>query len=243
VLAPDTLVLLDLIGIDDGARCVDVGCGGGHVSRELARRAGEDGWVVGIDLDQALLELAGADLAAAGITNVEFRCDDAAHLEDAAYDVAYARLLLSHLSDPRAVITAMVNAVRPGGLVAIEDVDTLGWSCCPASAAHDRWIEIYGETIRRRGGDPHLGSKLPALLRAAGVHDLGVAMSQPCGLEGEPKLIAPMALDAMTDFVVGEGVATADDVADIVAQLYRLAADPTVLMGTPRIVHAWGRIE
>jgi SAM-dependent methyltransferase len=242
VMAPDTAALLDRIGIGDGARCVDVGCGGGHVSRELARRAGDDGWIVGIDLDQALLELAGADLAAAGITNVEFRCDDAAHLEDAAYDVAYARLLLSHVSDPAAVIAAMVSAVRPGGAVAVEDLDVDGFSCFPASAAHDRWVEIYRETIRRRGGDPNLGSKLPALLQTAGLRDLQVAVSQPCALDGEPKLIGPMGLDAMTDFVVGEGVASADEVAEILAELYRLAADPAVLMGMPQIVHVWGRV-
>jgi ubiquinone/menaquinone biosynthesis C-methylase UbiE len=64
--------LFDRVGIREGARCVDVGCGGGHVSRELARRVGASGSVVGIDLDAALLELASAHVSAAGITNIEF---------------------------------------------------------------------------------------------------------------------------------------------------------------------------
>jgi hypothetical protein len=46
----------------------------------------------------------------------------------------------------------------------------------------------------------------------------------------------------MTDFVVGEGVATAGEVAAVADELYRLAADPAVLMGMPRIVHAWARV-
>lgn len=215
---------------------------GGHVTRELARRVGPGGSVVGIDLDQELLELAAADLAAASTANVELRCDEASHLEAGAYDLAYARLLLSHVSDPAGVITAMVNAGAPGGAVAVEDLDILGFSCCPPSAAHDRWVEIYGETVRRRGGDAYLGTRLPAMLQAAGVNEVQVAVSQPCSLDGEAKLVLPMALAAMTEFIVGESVATTDEIVDIVAELYCLAADPTVLMGMPRIVHAWGAV-
>jgi SAM-dependent methyltransferase len=240
-LATDTAALLDHIDLRPGQRCVDIGCGGGNVSRELARRVGEDGWVVGIDLDQELLELAGAALAADGITNVEFRCDDAAHLETSAYDLAYARLVLSHVSDPTMVIAAMVDAVRPGGVIAVEDLDISGLTCCPASPAHDRAIEIYGKTVSLRGGDAYLGSKLPALLRAAGLKDLHVTVSQPCGLDGDAKLIVPMVLAGMSEFAAGEGVATAAELADLVNELHRLAADPTVLMGMARMVHVWAR--
>jgi predicted O-methyltransferase YrrM len=240
VMAPATVSLLDQIGIREGDRCVDVGCGGGNVTRELARRVGDQGSVIGLDLDDALLELAAAELTAAGITNVEFRCHDAAHLEDADYDLAYARLLLSHVSDPAGVAAAMVASIKPGGVVAVEDLDFDGYSCYPPCAAHDRWVEIYRETIHRRGGNHHLGPALPALLQTSGVQDIGVAVSQPCSLQGDAKLCAPMALEAMTDVVVSEGVASADEVSHIVAVLYQRAADPTTLMGLPRIVQAWG---
>jgi len=73
--------LFDKVGISKGARCLDVGCCGGHVSRELARRVGARGSVVAIDLDATVLDLARADAAAAGITNVEFRCGDATQLD------------------------------------------------------------------------------------------------------------------------------------------------------------------
>jgi SAM-dependent methyltransferase len=241
VMASATIGLLDTIGVREGDRCVDVGCGGGNVTREIARRVGEHGSVTGLDLDQDLLDLANAELAAADITNVEFRCEDASRVEDAEYDVAYARLLLSHVSDPAGVVEAMVASLKPGGVIAVEDLDFDGYVCYPPCSAHDRWVEIYRETIHRRGGNPHLGPSLPTLLQASGLQDIGVAVSQPCSLRGEAKLIGPMALEAMRDSIVGEGVASAEEVCDIVAELYKRAADPTTLMGAPRIVQAWGR--
>jgi SAM-dependent methyltransferase len=240
VLAPTTVALLDRVGIADGATCVDVGSGWGHITRDLARRAGSRGWVVGIDADQPLLELAAADLANDGITNVEFRCQDASEIEENEYDVAYARLLLSHVSDPKRVLNAMVSSVRPGGVIVVEDLDVSDYRCYPATPAHDRWVEIYRETIRVRGGDPHLGQTLPRRLVRTGLRDVGVTIAQPCSLRGEAKLVAPMALRAMREVVVGEGVAGGDEVDELIAALHRYAADPTTLMGLPRIVQTWG---
>jgi SAM-dependent methyltransferase len=241
VMAPATVALFDRVGIPNGATCVDVGCGGGHVTAELARRAGSRGWVVGIDADEPLLELAAGDLGRDGVTNVEFRCQDASEIDKSEFDLAYARLLLSHVSDPKRVLDAMVGSLRAGGVVVVEDLDVSDYRCYPPTPAHDRWVEIYRETIRRRGGDPHLGQTLPRRLVGAGLRGVAVTITQPCALRGDAKLVAPMALRAMTEFVTGEGVASAEEVDEIVAELYRYAADPTTLMGLPRIVQSWGR--
>jgi SAM-dependent methyltransferase len=240
VMAPATIALLDRAGIPAGGRCVDVGCGGGHVTAELARRVGEDGCVVGIDADEPLLQLAAEDIAAAGLANVEFRCQDASLLDEREYDVAYARLLLSHVSDPDDVIAAMTASLRPGGVLIVEDLDITDFPCYPPTRAHDRLVELYGETIRRRGGDPLLGRSLPTRLARSGLRTVGAAVSQPCALRGEAKLVPATALRAMTASVVGEGIADPEEVTRIVFELHRHAADPTTLMGMPRIVQAWG---
>src|SRR5260370_23987375 len=73
VWAPSTLTLLDELGVAQGGRCIDLGCGGGHVTIELARRAGPEGCAVGFDLDEALLEVARQDAAAQGLDNVTFQ--------------------------------------------------------------------------------------------------------------------------------------------------------------------------
>jgi len=107
-----TCALLDSVGIKRGARCLDAGCGGGHVSRELAARVGETGTVVGIDLDEVALDLARSDALAAGITNVEFRASDATDLDVSGFDVVFARFLLSHVGDAATVVKALVQAIK-----------------------------------------------------------------------------------------------------------------------------------
>ncbi len=56
----DTLALLEHVGVPNGARCLDLGCGGGEVTFELARLAGPGGHVVGVDMDEIKLDLARA---------------------------------------------------------------------------------------------------------------------------------------------------------------------------------------
>lgn len=205
VCAPGTNALLDRVQINAGARCVDIGCGGGHVSRELAQRLGDQGSVLGIDIDATVLDLARADAVTAGITNIEFRPGAATELGEAAYDVAYARCLLSHVEDPAQVLAAVARALKAGGVAIIEDIDFSGYFCHPPCRAHDRYVELYRETVRRRGGNADLGPALPALLQHAGFEQIDVAVSQACALQGEPKLIPPLTLERIADAVIAEG--------------------------------------
>jgi SAM-dependent methyltransferase len=241
VCTPGTNALLDRVGIRRGMQCLDVGCGGGHLSRELAARVGPLGSVVGLDMDDVVLGLAAADAAAEGITNIEFRCCDAGQVDEASYDLAYARFLLSHVDDPAGILAKIASALRPGGIAVLEDVDFRGYFCDPPCAAHDRWVELYRATVRRRGGNADLGPSLPGLLQDSGFDQIEVCVSQACGVTGEAKLIPPLTLERIADAVVAEGVAEADDVAATFAELYAYAADPSTLMGMPRVIQTWGK--
>ena len=239
VHGPFTCALLDSVGINRGARCLDAGCGGGHVSRELAARVGESGAVVGIDLDEVVLDLARSDARAAGLTNVEFRASDATDLDVSGFDVVFARFLLSHVADAAAVVTALVHALRPGGVIVVEDTDVSGVMCHPPSAAFDRFVQLYSETLRRRGGNADFGRTLPALLTGVGLADVRVSIAQPVATDGEVKLMVPLTLERIADSAIGEGVADSDEIADIIAELYAEAADPTTLMSSARVIQAW----
>jgi SAM-dependent methyltransferase len=243
VCEPGTGALLDRVGVPKGARCLDVGCGGGHVSRELALRAGPEGRVLGVDVDGDVLELAAADAAAAGLGNIEFRQGDATQLRESGFDLAYARFLLSHLPDPARVVAALGAALKPGGAGILEDVGFDGYICFPRNDAHDRWLATYRETVRRRGGDAALGPALPVLLHEAGFEQIGVAVSQELGLEGDVKLIPAVTLERIAGAAVAEGVATADEVAATAAELRAYAAEPATVMGMPPVFQAWGRVS
>src|SRR5262249_28153489 len=132
VFAPSTLALLDTVGVPSGARCLDVGCGGGHVAIDLGRRGGPAGRGVGVGLDTALLEVARAEAGAQGLDHVSFRVGAVEDLAESGFDLACARMLLMHLRDPASVARLMVAAVRPGGTVAVEDLNFSGSFTYPA---------------------------------------------------------------------------------------------------------------
>ena len=74
-----TLELFQLAGLRPGMRCVDLGCGSGDVTLDMAARAGSAGWVVGIDTDQAKLEFARQVARERSLANVAFEVADVKH--------------------------------------------------------------------------------------------------------------------------------------------------------------------
>jgi SAM-dependent methyltransferase len=239
--------LLDDVGIEPGARCLDAGCGGGDVTLELARRAGPNGFVVGMDLDEAKLAVARAEAAAAGVDHLQYVCDDvmSAAIEP-VYDVVHARFLLTHLPDPLAGTRQLARAVRPGGVLALMDIDFTAIAMYPRSAAYDRFVELYLATARARGGDPYVGLRLGDLLTAAGLEHVRMRAAQPAGrrpagLEGDVKRIPALTMQLIAEATVGEGLATADEVQATLEALEAVAADTTTLVLLPRTIAAWAR--
>jgi len=240
VMHPTTCALFDRIGVRPGMRCLDVGCGSGDVSFELARRTAPTGRAVGVDLDDVKLELARRSAAQVGLANVEFRCIDVHDLVgNAEFDVVYARFLLSHLRDPAALLRTLRSLLRPGGCIAVEDIDCSGALCHPPSRAHDRYMELYTQTARSRGADPNIGVRLPELLVSAGLSGIDVNVVQHVALTGDPKALPLLTMQTIAEAVVNEKHAAADEIEKIIEDLSTLASDSTTLMGTPRVVQAW----
>lgn len=242
VMRASTASLFDRLELRDGLTCLDVGCGGGDATLELARRVGPTGHVVGVDIDDAKLEMARAEAAAQGVTNVEFRRVDIRETRDAStFDVVYARFLLTHLSDPAGVVRTLYQHVRPGGRMAVEDIDFSGHFTYPESKAFQRYHDLYCATVGKRGGDPNIGPRLPLLLKQGGFTEIGVSVAQPAGMEGEAKLMNPLTMENIAGAVLTDGLASRDEIDAIVGELYAFAADPNTVASMPRVVQAWGR--
>jgi SAM-dependent methyltransferase len=237
--APGTLSLLDLLGVPAGARCVDLGCGGGHVTMELARRASAGG-ALGIDLDEELLAVARGDASAQGLRNVTFRAGEVEQFSDADFDLAFARMLLSHLRDPAEMVVRMTAAVRPGGLVIVEDVHFAGCFTEPACPAYDRWVDWFTEVVRRTNGDLDIGPRLPGLLRAAGLTGIGVRVAQPVFLDGPVKQLQQLSMAKVRSAVLAAGLADVDEYDRAHAELQAFTDDPTTVVASPRMIQTWG---
>jgi len=242
IMRPTTLRLFDLAGIRPGMACLDVGCGGGDGAVELARLVGAGGRVVAIDTDPVKLDLARTEAAAQGLGNVEFRQADVSGADFGRdFDVVYARFLLTHLSDPAAALAAMRRALRPGGLLVVEDIDFAGHFCDPDSVPFRRYVELYTAVVRRHGGDPNIGPRLPRLLMDAGCEGVRMNVVQPAATDGEVKLVNAVTMENIAESVVAAGLASAPEVAALAGELYAYARDPRTVMSIARVVQAWGR--
>jgi len=242
VLLPTTQNLLERAGIDSGMNCLDVGCGGGDVSFELARRVGPGGRVVGLDRDEIKLGLARDEARSLALMNVAFHASEIAAFEaELEFDIVYARFLLTHLPSPAEAIARMQTWLRPGGMLVVEDIDFSGHFCHPESPPFRRYLELYIQAARRRGGDPHIGPRLPALLHDAGFSNVSMHVVQPAGFEGEVKLVHPLTMENIAQSVVEDGLASQAEVDQIIADLYEFAHSPRTVASLPRIVQTWGR--
>lgn len=167
--------LLD--SLKPGLDLLDVGCGPGTITVDLARRVAP-GHVIGIDRSEDVLAQA-AGYAAERHVDATFEPGDVYALayDDGSFDVVHAHQVLQHLSDPVAALVEMRRVTRPGGIVAVRDSDYSCFSWAPLDLRLDRWLEIYSKVARRNKGEPNAGRFLKKWALAAGLTDLRCSSS------------------------------------------------------------------
>jgi hypothetical protein len=134
----------------------------------------------------------------------------------------------------------MVHALRPGGTLVLEDIDFRGHFRFPESPAFRQYIELHTETVRRRGGDANIGPQLPALLAEARLEKIGMNVVHPAGTNGEVKLITLITMESIASAVLTEGLASREEIVQLVSELYEFAPTPGTVVAVARVVQAWG---
>ena len=164
--------------LEPGQSLLDVGCGPGTVTLDLAKRLAP-GEVVGIDMSATVIESARAAGKDADAANVTFDVADAYALPyaDDSFDVVHAHQVLQHLSDPVAVLREMRRVAKPGGFVAVRDADYAGMTWFPSSPGLDEWLALYHEVTQANEADANAGRKLLSWVREAGFDPAGIVPS------------------------------------------------------------------
>jgi len=152
-----------------GVQVLDVGCGPGSITVGLAEVV-VPGEVVGIDIQQSLVERA-RDLAVEhGMTNVRFEVGDAYRLSfpDHSFDAVFAHAVLMHLSEPVRALAEMRRVLRPGGIAGVREPDYGTMLFAPATTLLAQWPALRIRARQRSGGDPFVGRHLRRLFLEAG---------------------------------------------------------------------------
>jgi ubiquinone/menaquinone biosynthesis C-methylase UbiE len=232
---PDTAAVLARAGLKPRRKVVDLGCGSGDVTMEIAQMVAP-GPVLGIDMDAEKLELARKTAEARGLANVSFRVLNIHDWnEPFAYDMVYTRFVLQHVREPVAVLRNMWQSVRGGGCLVVEDADLDSWASDPDSRGLALFQKWYAELLPRWGGTPAIGRKLPVLFKSARIPVTSIEVTQRF-YSGEAKRLPWSTLEATADGIISEGIATKDEVDAALADLEHLAEDPDSLILAPRLV-------
>ena len=164
--AEERLPLYLEVGLKEAKLVLDVGCGSGFVTRDIARLT--KGKVIGIDGSFNLTEVAKKILK--GYPNTKLCIGDAQQLpfKDNTFDIVTCNLLLMWTDNPKKVVSEMARVTKPKGRVlASLEPDYGGKIHWPENSKVDPLFA--GEAIKKKGGDPHIGRKLRAIFISAGL--------------------------------------------------------------------------
>jgi SAM-dependent methyltransferase len=239
-----TCWLLDRIPIQPGWRALDVACGPIGIIPLLAERVGPTGEVIGLDSDERMVENARALVADQRLTNTQIVVGDARRtgLPSSRFDLLHERLLLINVPDPESVLAEMIRLTRPGGVIAVQEVDTVSWLCEPPHPAWDRLLDAWKTIGSNLGKDLFIGRRLPALLEGAGLCDVG-AHVHALVYRGSHlyKMHLIWFIELGRDRILELGLFSPRELSELVDGLRRHLEQPSVLVLSHLLFQAWGR--
>jgi SAM-dependent methyltransferase len=228
---PGTHRVLTDVGIAPGWSCLEVGAGGGSITRWLADAVGPTGRVVAADLDPQYLEVP-PDVE---VAQLDVRTDD---LPGTDFDLIHARLLLEHLSEHREVVQRLAAALRPGGWLVVEDYDWGGFGFLTDDGDMDRIAVAVLDFMTLAGFHPRYGRMIPSDFDAAGL-DTVRCEARALVLDQQSPGFAffSLSFESLRPALVAGGHVSAEEAETAT----RALADPATRMLTPMMIAGCGQ--
>lgn len=174
--APLERNILKIAGLGEGFTALDMGCGPGLVSVEMAILVGAKGSVLGVDISENLLGVGERYADQEEVNNVTFQLGNAYELDlpDSHFDFVYARMFVQHLEKPQVAMAELRRILKPGGILCIMDIDDAMTVLEPEPPEFAAYQKAALEGQKKVGGDRHVGRKLFGYLREQGLEDVTI---------------------------------------------------------------------
>lgn len=229
-----TRELLLRAGLFPGVRFVEFGCGLGYVSRWAAA---EGAHVTGVDINDEQIAACQKLATDEGLVNVEFRTANIYEPDFASgsVDVAYCRWLMVHLSRPIDAMRAILEILKPGGVMVCEEADVGQIYAEPRAAAYEEVRELALKAGQARGVDYDGGRRAHTWAREAGFELVHVAAYHPHYLDGPHKGFWNWTFRNASERLVHEGLLTQEKWRELVEGMTAADDDPNTVVAHCRM--------
>lgn len=209
---PQTKTRLESTGVSKGWRCLEIGPGAGSVMRWLGEKVGPDGRVTAVEINPRFLDLRdlpNIDLLKADIREVNF--------ERNQFDLIHGRYVLFHIPNHPSVLEKLLQALKPGGWLVLEEPDFSAARPIHGPKTLCRSVEKVNRAIdqmfRKLGIDHAAGLTLPATLQSLGIENLRVDNDAPLARGGSGiARMMKMSAEQLRDKYIATKEVTAEDV-------------------------------
>lgn len=158
-------------GITVGQTVLDLGCGPGYASIDLAEIVGPEGRIVAIDRSRRFLDALESRSRHRGLANIETHELDLNHaaLPKIQADAAWTRWVFAFVKDPRLLLERAGATLKKGATWVIHEyIDYASWRMMPRSAELEEFVRVVMKSWRHDGGEPDIGLELPGWLNELG---------------------------------------------------------------------------
>jgi len=234
VLDPHSISILEACGIEPGWRCLDVGAGGGSLTRWICRRVAPSGSVLAVDLDVRMLSM--VEESNLEVRQADLFSDDFPRAE---FDLVHCRYVLEHLPERDRGLAQLIGAAKPGGMVVISDSGGRMPELDQEDDVFTRGMQAFRDAVGQRGWDFDFAPTLAGRMRASGLENVAgqVYRTHEIGSAEGWTQVVWYGFNRMREAMVATGLVSDAEVETI----REFCHDPTRGQVSPETWTAWGR--